>query len=388
LLHLIVESAQEREIQVRKQIGTVLTVLALAAWGATGLAAEDEPVVSSKDYPTSPLATMYRQLKAPLRGANGIATLKQILKDAQAIINAHPDAPKDGGNVELLNRRIRMPAARRLFEQEPTPDNRQQLEAILVTVCSCPRMNGHLMDRERTDAEALRAGLMFWDDQGKLTVPQERVAKHIAELIATYTAGDLANTYGGTIRMCAARLAGRANLAELQARLCDELAREYLSASGVADYLVKTGHAPVFKGELHPLDGKAIRLPDDTAGKVVVIDFWATWCAPCRQSMPHFKKVWQQYKDQDVLFISEACDSVKENGKESLGKAREKVKAFLADKDYGWLHCASGSFSPVGVAYGLRGIPHVMIIGRDGRIATWQARGQEVEAIQKALKGK
>jgi len=132
------------------------------------------------------------------------------------------------------------------------------------------------------------------------------------------------------------------------------------------------------------IDGKKLKFPEDTKGKVVVIDFWATWCNPCRASLPHFKKIWQKYQGKDVLFISDSGDTLKEG--ESLSDLQQRIKKFTSENGYNWTQAASGSFVPSGVKYGVGSIPHVMVIDKNGRINTYQARAQEERAIEKALK--
>ena len=61
--------------------------------------------------------------------------------------------------------------------------------------------------------------------------------------------------------------------------------------------------APDF--ELEFFTGEKLRL-SDLKGKVVVLNFWASWCPPCRREMPGFEKTWQEYKEQGVVFIGVA----------------------------------------------------------------------------------
>src|SRR5260221_494161 len=53
---------------------------------------------------------------------------------------------------------------------------------------------------------------------------------------------------------------------------------------------------------LTTFDGKTVRL-SDLKGKVVVLNFWATWCGPCRAEAPQLQALWQKYKDRGVLFL-------------------------------------------------------------------------------------
>jgi thiol-disulfide isomerase/thioredoxin len=67
----------------------------------------------------------------------------------------------------------------------------------------------------------------------------------------------------------------------------------------------KAGPAPGW--ELKNLDGKSVRL-SDFKGKVVILDFWATWCPPCREEIPHFVELQTKYKDKGLVVVGISLD--------------------------------------------------------------------------------
>ncbi|MXY43502.1 MAG: TlpA family protein disulfide reductase, partial [Dehalococcoidia bacterium] len=111
--------------------------------------------------------------------------------------------------------------------------------------------------------------------------------------------------------------------------------------------------APDF--EVETFDGETLRL-SDLNGKVVVLNFWASWCPPCRWEMPFFETMWQEYRDQGVVFVGIAMSDTLEN-----------VKAFAEE---------SGVTYPVGLdttteiarAYEVLSLPTTFFIGKDGTI--------------------
>lgn len=133
---------------------------------------------------------------------------------------------------------------------------------------------------------------------------------------------------------------------------------------------------------LKDLNGKDVTLKD-FAGKVVYMDFWASWCSPCRYEMRHGSpKLHEKFKDnKDVVFLYISIDD-----REDLWK-----KAIADDKIEG-IHLLSkgGMNSPVGKAFNIHGVPRYVIIGKDGKIfdndATRPSEDKTHGLINEALK--
>jgi len=136
--------------------------------------------------------------------------------------------------------------------------------------------------------------------------------------------------------------------------------------------------APLFK--VKTLDGKDLKLAN-FQGKVVLLDFWATWCVPCIADMPRLKDLYDAFsKDERFVMISLSMDRKVETAKEYVAKNKLKwLQSFL-----------DGGFqSTVVKDYGVIGIPAKFLIGADGRIiAKILDAGQLKLAISKALKKK
>jgi thiol-disulfide isomerase/thioredoxin len=92
-------------------------------------------------------------------------------------------------------------------------------------------------------------------------------------------------------------------------------------------------------------------------GKVVVLEFWATWCTPCVASIPHMNELAETFKDKPVQFI--AITEEDEN----------QMRKFLAKKPIrAWIGLDTDE--SVFRAYGVKGIPHTVVVDKSGRIAT------------------
>ncbi len=148
---------------------------------------------------------------------------------------------------------------------------------------------------------------------------------------------------------------------------------------------VKTGleignKAPEIK--LLSPQGDAIAL-SSLKGKMVLIDFWASWCGPCRRENPSVVKAYQNYKDKNF-----------ENAKGftiysvSLDKSKDKWISAIDEDKLSWTYHVSdllGWNSKAAQAYGVRGIPDNFLIDGDGIIVAKRLRGPYLEAALKQL---
>jgi len=111
------------------------------------------------------------------------------------------------------------------------------------------------------------------------------------------------------------------------------------------------------KFTLRTLDGEKEISLEDYSGKAVVINFWATWCGPCREEMPFFQKEWEKYQKDDVEFIG-------------INVMDDKTLAAALVKEIGItyinLHDPSGETSN---KYGVIALPATFFINKEGQVA-------------------
>ena len=141
-------------------------------------------------------------------------------------------------------------------------------------------------------------------------------------------------------------------------------------------------------------DGKEYAL-SDLKGQVVLLDFWASWCRPCRMENPNVVKVYNKYKDKGFTVFSVSLDGLDSRSKaryqgntERLEEAMEMQKKRWVDainkdgltwdthvSDLKKWECAPAK------AYGVSSIPRTFMIDKEGRIAALNLRGEQVEEV-------
>ncbi len=113
-------------------------------------------------------------------------------------------------------------------------------------------------------------------------------------------------------------------------------------------------------------------------GKVVLLDFWATWCAPCRQEMPSVKKVYGKYNANGFEIVGI-----------SLDRSRSDFDKYVKQNEISWPQYFDGKYWQNDIArkYGITGIPATFLIDKQGKIRYKSLRGPQLEvAVEKLLK--
>lgn len=124
-----------------------------------------------------------------------------------------------------------------------------------------------------------------------------------------------------------------------------------------AAYAITVGdEAPMIK--LNDAQGKPVSLAD-LKGKIVLIDFWASWCEPCRAEGPNLKEQYKLYKDKGFEILSVSLDTERKNW----------LKA-ISDDGLTWLQVSDlkGYRSEIVQSYGIGGVPSFFLIDREGKI--------------------
>ena len=117
--------------------------------------------------------------------------------------------------------------------------------------------------------------------------------------------------------------------------------------------LARARMAPPFS--VATFDGESISM-DDLQGKVVLLDFWATWCVPCREALPHIKQVAKKFQGEPLVILSISLDN-----------NEEKWKEFITKNEMTWPQYRDGGFTgPISRMFSVNAIPHTFTIDADG----------------------
>jgi peroxiredoxin len=135
--------------------------------------------------------------------------------------------------------------------------------------------------------------------------------------------------------------------------------------------------APDFEAPM--ADGKMLKLSDVLKkNKVVLLDFWASWCKPCRVENPYVVEIYRKYKDKGFQIIGISLDRP---------DARDKWLKAIKDDQLEWLHVSNLKYwqDPVARLYGVTSIPSTFILDRNGVIRAKNLRREKLDAKIKEL---
>ena len=139
--------------------------------------------------------------------------------------------------------------------------------------------------------------------------------------------------------------------------------------------LARARMAPAFA--VTTTDGQRVSL-DDLKGKVLLLDFWATWCAPCRESMPRIRQIAKKFQGQPLVLLSVSLDDEDE----------KKWSDFVGKNEMTWPQYRDGGFTgPIARLFGVHSIPHTFTIDSDGVLQDSHIGDAAIEGKLKKLMG-
>ncbi len=223
----------------------------------------------------------------------------------------------------------------------------------------------HLRESIARSTEAVTEGeKVYGAEHAALTTPLTYIA------FAYLQMGDFEQAKIYVTRARAIRDKNRKDVPEKLSQLMDTIVK-VIARPRSYDASVKPGALPMdFKGK--GLDGKPVALKD-YAGKVVLIDFWATWCPPCREEVPNLVALHKKYAGKGFDILGVSLD----------GPEQKKVVGFTQQNGMPWRHVYDGGGWEAAVSrkYGVRSIPFTVLVGKDGKILAVGADAELVDGL-------
>ncbi|HRI82678.1 MAG TPA: TlpA disulfide reductase family protein [Opitutaceae bacterium] len=142
------------------------------------------------------------------------------------------------------------------------------------------------------------------------------------------------------------------------------------------------------------LDGREVAT-QKLRGKVVLINFWATWCGPCMAEKPNVKRVYSAYHERGFEIIGVSCDIAPENasrGSARIARTASQVLEFCRENEMPWPQHYEGrrhndGGNTLAARFAVTGIPANFLLDQSGRVVAMNLRGDRLEAEVKRLLG-
>ncbi len=232
-------------------------------------------------------------------------------------------------------------------------------------------------------------------DQNAMSTYIDTVQNPLAAAFLTYKAIGPNGQYIEMHNKAQARLAKAYPNSEMTTeyqKYIDAVEKQYKAQ--MASELIQVGQ-PAPNIELPSPDGKTYAL-EDLKGKVVLLDFWASWCGPCRRENPNVVEVYKKYRDQGFTIYSVSLDGMDARSAARL-QTQEQKEQYVQNQRQRWVSAIEQDNliwdyhvsdlkkweSAPAALYGVRSIPRTFLIDREGKIAAVNLRG--AAAIENAL---
>jgi peroxiredoxin len=134
---------------------------------------------------------------------------------------------------------------------------------------------------------------------------------------------------------------------------------------------------PILEFSQNDASGKPVSI-SSFKGKVVLVDFWASWCGPCRAENPNVVKAYNAFKDKGFDILGVSFDS-----------SKDKWLAAVEKDKLAWTHVSDlkGWSNAVGQKFGIRSIPQNFLLDKEGKIIAKNLRGEDLYAkLEEILK--
>ena len=217
-----------------------------------------------------------------------------------------------------------------------------------------------------------------WLGTGKDPVAQKSIADDLEKL-------DIAHPDSDDLTMLTVSMANTAVSSDVRSHMRD-LATKTMTSSMAKRMAKSVKDKTDSEKTLASLTGKPLTISSTTVdgkpfsteeykGKVILVDFWATWCGPCKAELPRVKELYAKYHDKGLEIVGVSNDY-----------SAEAVKKFTPANDMPWVELLDAKaaddhqWNPTTIGYGIRGIPTMFLIDKKGVLRTVEAR-EEMETL-------
>jgi len=363
-----------------------LTLLLLVATGTSVFAAETAPASPAADE-------AYQRFRA-VRYAQ-VPRLADVQETSRLQMKQHDDSSR---------------LAEKFYEQFPA--DARKWEVVGVAVNSPRQFSG-------PDAAADQAA---WEKKRnewrRMLLADVSVPANIWTTVAEWTIGDMAGSRGRPVRDLAwagevvAQMAARVPASErrkfAEQAYLDSLQKKDPAAAerflrtrvgptetNAAVKEMAAGRLRIAEAMSAPLDlkftaadGREVDLAK-LRGKVVLVDFWATWCVPCLKEMPYVRAAYKKFHDRGFEVVGISFDKAPGAQPRGMERSAAQVDQFARENDMPWPHHYDGNYwgNEFGRRFAIASLPTTFLLGKDGRIATTEAHGEKLAVEIERLLG-